>query len=87
LRGYIHPAFTSNLAGVPGAVGQTFGAFPIAVLDEEGHAQKSGEIGEIVFDYTNVARPWKKYLRANPNRRGRYIFTGDLGKTDAQGNV
>jgi len=62
-------------------------AFPIAVLDEEGHAQKSGEIGEIVFDYTSIARPWKKYLRANPNRRGRYIFTGDLGKTDTQGNV
>jgi len=84
---HIHPAFTFNLAGVPGAVGQTFGAFPIAVLDEQGHAQKSGEIGEITFDYTNMARPWKKYLRANPNRRGRYIFTGDLGKTDDQGNV
>jgi long-chain acyl-CoA synthetase len=84
---HIHPAFTYNLAGVPGAVGQTFGAFPIAILDDKGNVQEAGRIGEIAFDYKNAARPWKKYLRPNPNRRGRYIFTGDLGKTDAQGNV
>jgi len=84
---HIHPAFTYNLAGAPGAVGQTFGAFPIAVLDEDGSVQEPGTIGEIAFDYGEVARPWKKYLKENPNRRGRYIYTGDLGRTDAQGNV
>ena len=84
---HIHPAFTYNLAGVSGAVGQTFGAFPIEILDENGNPQKTGRIGEIAFDYKNAARPWKKYLKTNPNRHGRYIFTGDLGKTDAQGNV
>jgi long-chain acyl-CoA synthetase len=84
---HIHPAFTFNLAGVPGAVGQTFGPFPIAVLDENGNVREPGTIGEIAFDYKNVARPWKKYLKTNPNRRGRYIFTGDLGKTDDRGNV
>lgn len=84
---HIHPAFTYNLAGVTGAVGQTFGPFPIAVLDDEGRVQPADVIGEIAFDYSRAIRPWKKYLRHNPNRRGRYIFTGDLGRTDAQGNV
>ena len=84
---HIHPAFTFNLAGVPGAVGQTFGSFPIVILDESGRAQGPGTIGEIAFDYQAIAPMWKKYLRTNPNRRGRYIFTGDLGRTDTDGNV
>ena len=84
---HIHPAFTYNFAGVAGAVGQTYGAFPIAIVDEEGEIREAGVIGEIAFDYRRAARPWKKYLRHNPNRRGRYIYTGDLGRTDAQGNV
>lgn len=84
---HIHPAFTFNLAGVPGAVGQTFGPFPIAVLDDTGKIVGPDTIGEIAFDYSRIARPWKKYLKHNPNRSGRYILTGDLGRVDAQGNV
>lgn len=84
---HIHPAFTYNFAGVSGAVGQTFGPFPITVLDEDGHGLKPEVIGEIAFDYDRIAHPWKKYLKQNPNRRGRYIHTGDLGRTDEQGNV
>lgn len=84
---HIHPAFTYNFAGVPGAVGQTFGPFPIAVRDDDGAEQPAGIIGEIAFDYDRVARSWKKYLKDNPNRRGRYIYTGDLGRTDKDGNV
>jgi long-chain acyl-CoA synthetase len=84
---HIHPAFTYNFAGVPGAVGQTYGPFPIAVLDDNGDVQQPDIIGELAFDYDQVARPWKKYLKHNPNRRGRYIYTGDLGRTDTQGNV
>jgi len=84
---HIHPAFTYNFAGVPGAVGQTFGPFPIAVLDDDGNVQQPEIIGEIAFDYKRVAHPWKKYLERNPNRRGRYIYTGDLGRTDKEGNV
>jgi long-chain acyl-CoA synthetase len=84
---HIHPAFTCNLAGVRGAVGQTSGPFPIAILDENGNLQDADTIGEIAFDYTRAARPWKKYLRQNPNRHGRYIYTGDLGRADGQGNV
>lgn len=84
---HIHPAFTYNVRGVPGAVGQNFGAFPMAVLDEAGNEQPPGIIGELAFDYSGAARPWKKYLRNNPNRRGRYIYTGDLGRMDGDGNI
>jgi long-chain acyl-CoA synthetase len=84
---HIHPAFTYNVNGAPGAVGQNFGAFPIAVVDENGDEQGAETIGELAFDYYRVTRPWKKYLKDNPNRRGRYIFTGDLGRMDRDGNV
>lgn len=84
---HIHPAFTYNLRGVPGAVGQNFGAFPMVVLDEAGNEQPPGGLGELAFDYRRVARPWKKYLKDNPNRRGRYIHTGDLGRMDGDGNI
>lgn len=84
---HIHPAFTYNRQGVPGAVGRTDGAFPIAILDDAGNGVASEEIGEVVFDFRRMARPWKKFLRGNPNRRGRYIYTGDLGRTDNTGNV
>jgi len=84
---HIHPAFTYNSRGVPGAVGQNFGSFPITVLDEDSKALGPERVGELVFDYSRVARPWKKYLKENPNRRRRYIYTGDLGRMDRDGNV
>jgi len=84
---HIHPAFTYNVRGVPGAVGQNFGAFPMVVLDEAGNEQPPGALGEFAFDYRRVARTWKKYLKNNPNRRGRYIHTGDLGRMDREGNI
>ncbi len=84
---HIHPAFTYNLKGVSGAVGQNFGPFPMTILDEEGNEQGAEIVGELAFAYHRIARPWKKFLRNNPNRRGRYIWTGDLGRMDGDGNV
>jgi len=84
---HIHPAFTYNAEGVPLAVGQTFGPFPMVVLNDRDEIVEKGEIGELVFDLQHIARPWKKYLKSNPYRRGRYVYTGDLGRTDDRGNV
>jgi long-chain acyl-CoA synthetase len=84
---HIHPAFTFNLKGVPGAVGQTYGPFPIVILEGDEQPAPPDRIGEIVFDYDRVESSWQKYLAENPNRRGRYIHTGDLGRADADGNV
>lgn len=83
----IIPAFTYDMAGVPGAVGQISGPFPAAVLDEHGVALKAGQVGEVVFDVARFPARWKKYFRNNPYRYGKYIYTGDLGKADAQGNL
>ena len=84
---HIHPAFTFNARGVSQSVGQTTGPFPIAILDEAGNPLGANTIGEIAFDFARIPRAWKKHLKANPNRKGRYIFTGDLGRTDTEGNV
>ena len=84
---HIHPAFTYNVEGVPLAVGQISGPFPLVILNDRGEAVDKGAIGELAFDFNRLARAWKKYLKGNPNRRGRYIYTGDLGRTDDAGNV
>jgi len=83
----IIPAFTYNLAGVPGAVGQLSGPFPAAVLDERGRELGPEEMGEVVFDVSKFAPRWKKWFKENPHRRGKYIYTGDLGQIDAAGNL
>lgn len=84
---HIHPAFTYNASGCVGAVGQTSGSFPIAILDDVGNPMGPGIVGEIAFDYNKINSEWQVYLKRNPNLRGRYIYTGDLGKYDAEGNV
>jgi long-chain acyl-CoA synthetase len=85
----LSPAFTRNLSGdIPEAAGHVSGPFPMAVVDEEGKVLKPGEVGEIVVDVAKVKDPLcRSYLRKNPNRRGRYVYSGDLGKVDAEGNL
>ena len=82
------PAFTFNAGLVPGAVGQRSGPFPVNTVDDKGNNSPEGSIGEIVFDVSKVKYPsLKQILRRNSNRRGKYLYTGDLGKFDAQGNL
>jgi len=84
---HIHPASSYNLSDVPEAVGQLAGPFPMAVLSDDGEELGAGKIGEIVFDFSKITRRWKKHLKDSPSRRGKYIYTGDLGKADDEGNV
>ena len=84
---HIHPAFTFNEKGVPGAVGQTYGPFPIVVLDDDAACVPPETVGELAFDFEQIAPEWQQHLRSNPNLRGRYIHTGDLGKADRDGNI
>jgi long-chain acyl-CoA synthetase len=84
---HIHPIFTYSRSGLPGTVGHVSGPFPIAILNEQGKSLGPEQIGEIVFDYANFPRHWKKYLAKNPRRVGSYIYTGDLGKIDEAGNL
>ncbi|MGH7784889.1 MAG: class I adenylate-forming enzyme family protein, partial [Candidatus Binatia bacterium] len=83
----IIPAFTYNIAGVPGAVGQVSGPFPVGVMNENGKPAAVDQIGEVVFDVSRFPPKWKKFFHNHPHRRGRYIFTADLGRLDDQGNL
>lgn len=84
---HFSPACAWNYSGDPDAVGQKSGPFPLTVLGAEGRETGTDQIGEVAFDYSKMARIWKKALKDNPNRRGHYLYTGDLGRIDAHGNV
>ena len=82
------PAFTVNGGQTPGAVGRKDGLFPVRILDGKGNATGAGKIGEIAFDTLGIKNRWARMaLSRNPNRRGRYVYTGDLGRLDKRGNL
>ncbi|MGE5216196.1 MAG: class I adenylate-forming enzyme family protein [Chloroflexota bacterium] len=82
------PAFTVNLNGSPGAVGRKNGLFPVKIVDAKGKIVAAGAVGEIVFDISQVKYAWAKaVLQRNANRRDGYVYTGDLGRLDEDGNL
>jgi long-chain acyl-CoA synthetase len=81
-------AFTVNRTGLPDAVGCRDGLFPVNIVDDKQMPGRVGEIGEIVFDIQRIKdRSARTALETNSKRRGRYIFTGDLGRFDRDGNL
>ena len=83
----IIPAFTYNMAGVPGAVGQVSGPFPVGVVTERNRPARPEQIGEVVFNVSKFAAKWQRFFHRHPHRRGRFIYTGDLGRLDKDGNL
>ena len=81
------PAFNFDTRGIPGAVGQTSGPFPMTVVDEKGKKTRNGSIGEIVIDLAALQPFWRSTLEDSPARRGNYLHTGDLGRIDGEGNL
>lgn len=80
------PAFTFNLSGPPDAVGHVLGPYPMALLDDDGREVETGAVGEIVFDVSKVKDPMlRAALKSHRNRKGKYVYSGDLGRLDAQG--
>jgi len=82
------PAFNFDTSGIPGTVGNISRPFPMTVIGDNDRPVALGSIGEIVLDYAKLRDPfWRSCLKTNPDRRGRYIHTGDLGRVDADGNL
>jgi long-chain acyl-CoA synthetase len=84
---HFHPAFSYNLDGPPESVGRTDGLFPIVILNDASRPVPSGDIGEIVFDINRAPPNLRKTAERNPNLKGDFLHTGDLGRTDEVGNV
>ena len=84
---HFSPACAWNYSDVPDAVGQKSGPFPLTILNEDGREVGPDQIGEVAFDYSKMAPIWKKALKDNPNRFGKFLHTGDLGRVDMTGNV
>jgi long-chain acyl-CoA synthetase len=85
----ISPAISYSRPGsVPEAAGHVSGRFPMAVVDEKGRVLKPGKVGEIVVEVNRVKEKFfRSFLRQNPHCRGRYLYSGDLGKVDTEGNL
>jgi long-chain acyl-CoA synthetase len=82
------PAFNYDTRGVPGAVGQLSGPFPMTVIGETGRPLRSGQIGEIVLDCAKLSGTlWRDCFKGHPDRMRRYLHTGDLGRFDDQGTL
>lgn len=82
------PGFNFDRRGVPGAVGQVSGPFPMTVVTERGKRARPGEIGEIALNFMKLKSAfWRSCFKDSPDRRGRYVYTGDLGRVDTSGNL
>ncbi|MFA5316269.1 MAG: AMP-binding protein [Dehalococcoidales bacterium] len=71
----------------PGSVGRVLPGWEAAVIDEHGRRLAAGEVGEII-----VRGPIMKGYYRNPEDtaqvlRGGWLYTGDLGKFDAGGEL
>ena len=84
---HIHPAFLYNVDGPPDCVGHIDGIFPARILGDNDQLLGPGETGEIVFYLPGIPEKWQPSVELNSHRRGEYLHTGDLGRTDAAGHV
>lgn len=85
---HFFPAFNFDTRGLPGSVGHLSAPFPMAIIDESGNVAPPGAIGEIVLNFSRLRNSfWRDCLRDNPDRRGKYLYTGDLGRADKEGNI
>ena len=72
-----------------GSMGRPFPGFQIAIVDEEGSEQPSGEVGLIGKRFNPACLYWTSYwgdpAASSELVRGGWIVTGDLGRCDTDG--
>jgi acetyl-CoA synthetase len=74
----------------PDSMGRPFPGFDIAVLDAAGHRLSAGETGEICVRAGNPGQflgYWDQPDKTAEKVRGGWIYTGDLGRMDEDGNL
>jgi long-chain acyl-CoA synthetase len=84
---HIHPVFLFNAEGPPASVGHMNGTFPARILGDNEEFLEAGAIGEIAFPLPEMPEKWRRSLATNPNRRGEYLYSGDLGRADKAGYI
>jgi benzoate-CoA ligase len=80
--------FISNRAGAvrPGSSGQPVPGYDARVVDEEGHAVATGEIGSLeIRGDSSLAYYWNQHDRTKQTVRGEWITTGDKYTQDEDG--
>ena len=84
---HLHPAFMYNVDGPPDCVGRVDGIFPARILGDNDRILGPGQTGEIVFYLPAIPEQWQPSFERNSHRRGEYLHTGDLGRTDNAGHI
>ncbi|HEV7127064.1 MAG TPA: AMP-binding protein, partial [Ktedonobacterales bacterium] len=80
--------FISNQAGAvkPGSTGRVVPGYQAAITDEEGHAVRPGEIGNLLIAGDSTCSfYWNKHERTKATMLGSWIATGDKYHQDADG--
>ncbi|QYB00234.1 AMP-binding protein (plasmid) [Rhodococcus sp. USK10] len=80
----------SAWAAKPGSMGQAFPGFTVALLDPIGDEVDTGQIGEICVATGNPGqflRYWNQPGETSDKVHGGWIHTGDLGRSDNEGNL
>ena len=82
-------ATREEFVAAPTSVGRSMGVSEVAVLDPDGGARPTGEVGEIAFAGPSVMSGYHGLPEASAEALGAdgWLRTGDLGRLDAEGNL
>lgn len=70
------------------SVGKPGSSIELKIVNESGQSVGSGEIGEVVFGGPQVMQGyWNKPKETNEVLKDGWLYTGDIGKTDKEGNL
>jgi len=75
-------------SGVPGSCGKPFPGTQVKILDESGRQSDTNQMGEIIFRGPGMMKGYyNRPLATSEAIKNGWLFTGDLGKIDDEGNL
>lgn len=82
---------TGNIGGPSGSIGKPLSWYEVRLTDDGGEEVPIGETGEMCFRATAPGLGFLGYFRneqaSRESMRGEWFRTGDLARTDAEGNL